>query len=102
VVIPAEKFKISATSHITSEGKVRIPPLNEVMRGIMHLIHDHPSTGHPGRDETFRKMQEQYYWPGMREWIMEYVKGCATCQQNKILTHQKMTPTYQISTTENA
>jgi hypothetical protein len=30
VVIPAEKFKISATSHITPEGKVHIPPLDEV------------------------------------------------------------------------
>jgi hypothetical protein len=32
VVIPVEKFKttISATSHITPEGKVHIPPLNEV------------------------------------------------------------------------
>jgi hypothetical protein len=37
----------------------------------------------------------------MREWIAEYVKGCAMCQQNKILTHKKMTPTYQISIMEN-
>jgi hypothetical protein len=25
----------------------------------------------------------------MKEWIAEYVKGCAMYQQNKILTHQK-------------
>jgi hypothetical protein len=50
VVLPAEKFKttISATSHTTPEGKVCIPPLNEVKRGIMQLIHDHPLAGHPG------------------------------------------------------
>jgi hypothetical protein len=50
VVIPAEKFKtaISATSHITPEGKVCIPPLDEVKRGIMKLVHDHPTAGHPG------------------------------------------------------
>jgi hypothetical protein len=48
VVIPPEKFKISATSHIALEGKVHIPPLNEVKRGIMHLIHDHPLAGHLG------------------------------------------------------
>jgi hypothetical protein len=50
VVILAEKFKttISATKHITPEGKVHVPPLNEVKRGIMQLIHDHPSVGHPG------------------------------------------------------
>jgi hypothetical protein len=48
-----------------------------------------------------RKTQERYYWPGMKEWVMEYVKGCTTCQQNKILMHHKAAPIYQILTTEN-
>jgi hypothetical protein len=54
VVILAEKFKttISAIKHITLEGKVCVPPLNEVKRGIMQLVHDHLSAGHPGQDET--------------------------------------------------
>jgi hypothetical protein len=54
VVIPVEKFKItaSATSHITPEGKVCVPPLNKVKRGIMQLVHDHPLAGYPGWDET--------------------------------------------------
>jgi hypothetical protein len=32
----------------------------------------------------------------MKEWIMEYVKGCTICQQNKILTHRKKTPIFHI------
>jgi hypothetical protein len=38
----------------------------------------------------------------MKEWIMEYVKGCMVCQQNKILTHWKNMPTYWIPMTEDA
>jgi hypothetical protein len=38
----------------------------------------------------------------MREWITDYVKGCATCQQNKILMHKTKVPTYWIPTEENA
>jgi hypothetical protein len=34
----------------------------------------------------------------MNQWITDYVKECATCQQNKILTHQKKTPLYRITT----
>jgi hypothetical protein len=34
----------------------------------------------------------------MNEWITNYVKGCAVCQQSKILTHRKKTPLYQIMT----
>jgi hypothetical protein len=40
-------------------------------------------------------------WPGMKEWIENYVKGCATCQQNKVLTHKKWMPVYWIPTEEN-
>ncbi len=36
----------------------------------------------------------------MRQWIADYVKGCATCQQNKILTHRTKTPLYRIMTKE--
>ena len=34
----------------------------------------------------------------MKEWITDYIKGCAVCQQNKILTHRKATPMYHIPT----
>ncbi len=36
----------------------------------------------------------------MRQWIADYVKGCATCQQNKIMTHKRKTPLYHITTKE--
>ena len=38
----------------------------------------------------------------MKEWIANYVKGCATCQQNKIITHHTKTPPYRIPTEVNA
>ena len=53
----------------------------------MHAYHDRLS-GHPGRDETIQKVLRRFYWPGARQWIEQYVKGCATCQQNKNLTHK--------------
>ncbi len=56
-------------------------------RNLMTLIHDHPMAGHPGHDETIRKATEVLPWTGMHQWIADYIKGCATCQQNKILTH---------------
>jgi hypothetical protein len=57
---------------------------------------------HPGRDETIRKTKQQYHWTNMNQWIADYVKGCATCQQNKILTHKKRIPLYGITMTPNA
>jgi len=58
VVLPPEKFVI-ATAPI--QPKIKVPPLNLVKRGIMRLVHDHLSAGHPSRDETLRKTQERYH-----------------------------------------
>jgi hypothetical protein len=69
---------------------------------LMVLYHDHPTAGHPGRDETIRKTQQHHNWVGMKQWIADYVKGCAVCQQNKIQTHKKKTPLYKIMTTKGA
>ena len=68
----------------------------------MALVHDHPMAGHPGRDETIRKATQICSWVGMHQWISNYVKGCANCQQNKIITHQKKVPLYRIMTNKDA
>jgi hypothetical protein len=38
----------------------------------------------------------------MKEWVANYVRGCAICQQNKILTHRKKMLSYRIGTLPDA
>ena len=97
-LLDPKRFSIAT---IAPEGKIHVPALTEVKRGIMTLMHDHPTAGHPGRDETIRKIKEKYWWPNMNQWIADYVKGCATCQQNKNITHQKKIPIYCIPTKDS-
>ena len=72
-MLPDSKF-VTATTTVSMEGKIVVPPILEMKRGIMALMHDHPTAGHPGRDETLRKTQERYWWLKMKEWITNYVK----------------------------
>ena len=67
----------------------------------MELWHDHPTTGHPGRDETTRWVTQYYHWPNACAWIADYIKGCAICQQMKNLTHRAKTPPYCINVPTN-
>jgi len=57
----------------------------------------HMTAGHPGYDKTIRKTKKLYPWPRMNDWIADYIKGCAICQQNKNLTHWKKVPLYRIT-----
>lgn len=48
--------------------------------------------GHPGHYQTLKLVSQTYWWPGMSQFVKNYVKGCATCQQTKINTHPMQEP----------
>jgi hypothetical protein len=76
-------------------------PSEQFLRNILRETYDHPTAGHPRRDETIRKIKELYQWLKMNQWITDYIKGCTACQQNKNQTHKKKTPLFGITTTPN-
>ena len=90
VMIPPHRIRMA----ITLES-----PSDQFLRNVLQELHNHPTAGHPKRDETLWKIRELYQWPKMNQWITNYIKGCATCQQNKIQTHRKKTPPFGITTT---
>ena len=73
VMIPPHRIRTAITLKTTS---------NQFLRNVLQELHDHPTAGHSGRDETLRKVRELYQWPKMNQWVADYIKGCATCQQN--------------------
>jgi len=66
------------------QGKNYIPRNTELRKDIVKKYHDEISAGHPGEIETLNAVKEHYWWPRMRSFIKNYVKGCGTCQQFKI------------------
>jgi transposase InsO family protein len=51
--------------------------------GIMRQAHDHPLSGHMGGDNTYFRLAETHWWPGMRDDIKKYVRGCIVCQKRR-------------------
>src|SRR5712672_927331 len=56
--------------------------LDQLKRDILKECHDHPIAGHPGATTTFFMVWQHYWWPRLKEYVQQYVKGCGTCQQN--------------------
>jgi hypothetical protein len=57
-----------------------VPPRTQ----LPHLLrnhHDHHLAGHQAKENTYQKIAEQYYWPGMKKDVTEYVQTCKTCQK---------------------
>jgi hypothetical protein len=78
----SKNYKINKNNNlVTIEPNPRIIPPRHRMKAILRETHDLPSSGHQGRDATFRKTSEVYFWPNMKTDIEEFVKTCQVCQK---------------------
>jgi Integrase zinc binding domain len=76
--------EIDRRKTIFFKGKNCIPKDMELRRDIVKMYHDHKMAGHPGVLETYNGIRQNYWWPGLRTFVKNYVQGCGTCQQFKI------------------
>jgi len=68
---------------ILHKGLVYIPKNDNLKRRVVQQFHDN-IMGHPGEWKTLELITREYWWPGITEFVKEYIKGCATCQTTKI------------------
>jgi RNase H-like domain found in reverse transcriptase/Integrase zinc binding domain/Integrase core domain len=82
-----EDWKIEEVDNqktIFYKGKQYVLKDQELRWDIWKLFHDHETVGHPGELETYNLVKQHYWWPGLRVFVKNYVKGCGVCQQFKI------------------
>jgi len=61
------------------KGKVIVPDDKSLRIRLLHEMHDTKTGGHSSILRTFKKLGQQFYWPGMHRSVDEYIKGCAVC-----------------------
>ena len=76
-------------------GKTEVPDITE-REHIISTLHDSLIGGHKGFHQTYRKIREIFYRKGMRNDIQNYVRTCASCQEEKI--HRLKTRTLLVIT----
>src|SRR6267142_795795 len=94
--IHGANHRISNTTPVGSGGN------DNPKRGVTSKFHDTLTAGHPGIAKTMTEICKYYWWPGIRDFVTEYIKGCATCQMNKVNTHPTKPPLYPITAVPDA
>jgi len=65
------------------KGLVYVPNNENLKRKVTQLFHDQVM-GHLGQWKTIELITQEYWWPGITEFVKAYIKGCAVCQTTKI------------------
>jgi hypothetical protein len=50
---------------------------------VLTRVHDDPFCGHLGKDRTFSRLRERFYWPNYDKDVEKYVRECETCARVK-------------------
>ena len=72
---------------LTYKGRIYIPDNDHLHCTILLHHHNHETADHPSFLKTCQLVAAEFWWPGLASYVHKYVKGCATCQQNKTNTH---------------
>jgi len=65
----------------TYMGKIYVPPV--LRQDVFREMHSKGQAAHPGIKGTTSTVANDYYWPGLRRDVEEWVKNCDTCQRMK-------------------
>ncbi|XP_021979639.1 uncharacterized protein LOC110875744 [Helianthus annuus] len=69
-------------------NRIWIPIVGGLRDMVMEEAHRSKYTMHPGSTKMYKNIRDEYWWPGMKQSINEYVEKCMTCSQVKT-EHQK-------------
>ena len=72
----------SAGSLFVKGVAICVPDTSELHRSITSELHCSPYCGHVGMNKTYALVQRYFYWPGMKQFISDYVRGFVICQRN--------------------
>jgi len=59
-----------------------------MVRQVLESKHNSKVAGHMGQDKTIEPIPRNFWWPKMNKQIIDFVRSCPNCQQNKASHHQ--------------
>ncbi|MBW0552264.1 hypothetical protein O181_091979 [Austropuccinia psidii MF-1] len=83
-------FSLDSSSQLLLfKDQVVVPNESTIQLNILQKRHDSPLTGHPGQEKTLKIVKRNFHWPGMTQFIKDYVSSCQQCSKDKNIHHKK-------------
>ncbi|KAA0060093.1 uncharacterized protein E6C27_scaffold39G00090 [Cucumis melo var. makuwa] len=78
------QFLVKEDLLVTKGNRLYIPRAGDLRKKLLYECHDTLWVGHPGWKRTYVLLKKVYFWPNMRDDVMQYTKTCLICQQDKV------------------
>ncbi|KAG8499104.1 hypothetical protein CXB51_005534 [Gossypium anomalum] len=77
------EFQIDDNDCLTFKNRLCVPRNLELISMILSEAHSSRMSVHPGSTKMYNDLKHQFWWPGMKRDISNFVSKCLICQQVK-------------------
>ncbi|KAK5840031.1 hypothetical protein PVK06_008898 [Gossypium arboreum] len=77
-------FQIGFDGCLRFRERICVPKNNELIRKILDEAHSGCLSVHPRSTKMYNDLKKEYWWPGMKRDISEFVSKCLVCQQVEV------------------
>eukprot|EP00253_Pinus_taeda_P022101 PITA_22101 len=78
-----QEYTVDDAGLIYFKQRIYVPNQSRIKNLIMDEFHISHYAGHPGYQKMITTIRKEYFWPGMKRNIVEYLAQCLACQQIK-------------------
>jgi hypothetical protein len=78
-----EEYKLDNDEIMKYRGIIYVPNSHELKNVILREMHNVPYVGHPCYQKTIAVAKSQYYWPGMKKEVVDFIAKCLECRKVK-------------------
>jgi len=68
---------------IMHKNRVFVPNYYELIKLTLKEMHSFLYVGHPRYQKTIATVRSQYFWSGMKMYVVDYTSRCMECQRVK-------------------
>jgi hypothetical protein len=66
------------------KNRIYVPSSGKMRNLVLKEMHDVPYVGHLGYQKTITAVRSQFFWPGMKKDVDDYIARCMECQKVKV------------------
>jgi hypothetical protein len=78
-----EEYKLDNDEILMYRGRIYVPNSQELKSLVLREMHNVPYAGKPGYQKTIAAVKSQYYWPGMKKEVVDFIAKCLECEKVK-------------------
>jgi len=85
---PDSHWSADKAGFLQLDGRIYVPDSDDLCLRVLQYPHDHPLAAHFGQNQTLELIQHEYTWPGLRNFVKNYVQSCTSCARAKTPHHR--------------